>query len=57
MKTTLSATMVINIIAAIVLSVILTGMEVANLCGCDLPCISGDGDDERKRIILIRMCL
>mmetsp|Transcript_41601 Transcript_41601/g.36993 ORF Transcript_41601/g.36993 Transcript_41601/m.36993 type:complete len:110 (-) Transcript_41601:658-987(-) len=25
-------------------------MEIANLCGYDLPCVDGDGEEERKRL-------
>jgi len=37
---------VINCIAAFFLSIVLTGMEIANLCGADLPCIEGEKLEE-----------
>lgn len=49
--------MIVNIIAAVVISIILTGMELANLMGYDLPCIGGDGKKERDTIIKIRKIL
>lgn len=57
MSTCLMIMMVINIIAAIVLSIILTGMEVLNLCGYDLPCVRGDGKEERDKIRKVRKYL
>jgi len=42
--------MVINILAAFMLSLVLTGMELLNLCGMDLPCVKGDGKKERDRV-------
>lgn len=47
----------INILAAIVLSIILTFMEVMNLCGYDFPCIKGDGKEERDKIRKVRKVL
>jgi len=53
----LTILMITNIIAAIVISVVLTGMELANLCGMDLPCIKGDGPEELSTLRKIRKYL
>jgi len=53
-STMLCVLMIINIIACIMLSIILTGMEIANLIGYDLPCISGEGKEEYDRVEFIK---
>jgi len=36
------------------LSIVLTGMEIANLMGKDLPCVDGDGKQEFDKIETIK---
>ena len=40
----------VTCIATFMLGIILVGMEIANLCGYDLPCVEGEGEDERKKL-------
>ena len=49
--------MLINIIACICLSILLTASEVYNLCGKDVPCIDGKGEEEKKKIKRIKKIL
>lgn len=42
--------LIINILVGIVLGICFPIMSLLNLCGYDLNCISGDGENEYKRI-------
>lgn len=46
--------MIFNIISMVLISIILQSMEVYNLCGKDVPCIPGTGEEEKKRIKTIK---
>jgi len=50
MSTLLQLLMIINILAAILISIVMAIMEVMNLFGYDLPCINGDGDEELAKL-------
>lgn len=39
--------MIINIYTCLAVSIILTMIEVYNLCGYDVPCIDGEGENEK----------
>lgn len=48
------AAMVIGIIVCLLVSIILSFSQVYNLCGKDVPCISGKGAEELQRIVCIK---
>lgn len=54
MKTYQVIVMIINILLCITVSIFLQISEIYNLLGKDVPCIPGEGDAEKKRILLIK---
>lgn len=54
LKTAQLVAMVVGILVCILVSIILSISQVYNLCGKDVPCISGKGEEELKKIICIK---
>lgn len=54
MKTYQVIVMIVNILTCITVSIILQISEIYNLLGKDVPCIDGEGDAEKKRILLFK---
>lgn len=50
MRTAQLVIMIVNIIVCFIVSICLTISEVYNLCGKDVPCIPGEGVEEKLRI-------
>jgi hypothetical protein len=42
--------MIIAILVCLFVSIILQAMEVYNLCGKNVPCVEGEGEEEKIKI-------
>jgi len=54
MSVALIILLVVNILAALAISVVLTFMELCSILGYDIPCIKGEGAEEIQRIKKIK---
>jgi hypothetical protein len=53
-KSTHAVMLGVTIASTIIVGVMLTVMEVLNLCGVDLPCIKGKEEEERQKLLKIK---
>lgn len=44
----------VTILSTIIVGIVLTAMELLNLCGYDLPCIQGKEEEERTKLLRIK---